>query len=144
MGALGPDTTSAPGWLIHAGAGPLRQAAASRTGEAEIERGQGSTHRHAPVKRHGDAQSAVATAPGLINISLKRCIDPGLVEARKTSPQRYAYYLTARELTEKPRLGEIATSRDTCAALAEQVGHARILIPGLLRLQLADIPEMPA
>ena len=43
-------------------------------------------------------------ALGLTNVYLKRCVKKGLVKIRQAPLRRYAYYLTARGLSEKSRL----------------------------------------
>jgi DNA-binding MarR family transcriptional regulator len=57
-------------------------------------------------------------ALGLTNIYLKRCINKGLVKARKAPARRYAYYLTARGFAEKARL--------TAKYLARSLSYFRV------------------
>lgn len=43
-------------------------------------------------------------ALGLTNLYLKRCLNKGLIKARRAPARRYAYYVTAKGFTEKARL----------------------------------------
>ena len=90
-------------------------------------------------------------ALGLVNAYLKRCINKGLVKVSKTSPRRYAYYLTPQGFAEKSRLTVEYLSRSfeffrqakaDCNALFAAAAAA-----GLHRLVLAgksDLAEIVA
>lgn len=81
-------------------------------------------------------------AVGLVNIYLKRCVNKGLVKVKKTSPRRYAYFLTPQGLAEKSRLTTDYLSRSfeffrqakaDCAGLfqtAAKAGHHRLTLAG--------------
>lgn len=93
-------------------------------------------------------------ALGLTNAYIKQCVKRGWIKASQAPPNRYAYYLTPRGLSEKGRLTarylkssfsfyrKARNELDELFELAIKSGHRRVALAG--RSELAEIAVLCA